>query len=133
MPTLLDVAGVKKPDTVTTSSLLPVIRGEQEQVRDVAVSSWSLRGWSLHRPSVIRSDEWSLVFWRSGVEPELYHLPTDPGETNNVYAQHRTAAREMHAKYLQFLREHATPRQHYIPRKWLVTWGNTSKQSLLSD
>ncbi len=35
MPTLLDVAGVPIPETVTGRSLMPVIRGETERVREV--------------------------------------------------------------------------------------------------
>jgi len=130
-PTLLDLTSVKRPDSMTTASLAQVLKGEEERVRDVAVSSWSLRGWSSFRPSVVRTDEWALVFWRSGVEPELYHLPSDPNETNDVYRANRGVAAELHRRYLQFLRENETPRGNYVARKWLVTWGEQSKQSLL--
>lgn len=120
-PTLLELAGVPIPATMNTTSLAPVLRGEQGRVRDLAVSSWSLRGWSAHRPSVVRTDEWALVFWRSGVTPELYHLPSDPNETCNVFAQHRAAAREVHEKYVEFLRAHATPAGNFWPRRWLIS------------
>jgi arylsulfatase A-like enzyme len=121
-PTLLDLAGVPVPSAMRAASLLPVLRGEKPAVRDVAVSSWSLRGWSAHRPSVTRTDEWALVTWRSGIEPELYCLPVDPGETRNIYPENRAAAREVHARYLAFLREHEAPARHALPRRWLGRW-----------
>jgi hypothetical protein len=73
-----------------------------------------------------------MVFWRSGVEPELYHLPSDPNEANNVYRKNRAVARDLHRKYLQFLLDHGTPPGNYLPRKWLVTVGEQKKQALLS-
>lgn len=130
-PTLLELAGVKVPDTMKTRSLVPVLYGKTDKTRDVAVSSWSLRGWSAFRPSVIRNDEWALVFWRSGIEPELYHLPSDPTERQNVYAGNEVEAREMHRRYVEFLRETETPLKHLVPRMWLMRWGKTEKQSLM--
>jgi arylsulfatase A-like enzyme len=117
-PTLLDLAGVRPPESFTASSLVPVIRGERDGVRDVAVSSWSFKRFEGKRPSVTRSHEWSYVFWRADIEPELYHRPTDPGETRNVYRENRAAAREMHARYVQFLREQETPGINLLPRLW---------------
>ncbi len=130
-PTLLELAGVKVPDTMRTASLVPVLKGEREKVRDVSVSSWSLKNWSVFRPSVIRTDEWALVYWRAGVEPELYHLPSDPTEKTNVYAKNRTVAVDLHRKYLEFLRANDTPAMNYFPRSWLVTWDRREKDSLL--
>jgi len=130
-PTLLELAGVPVPESMRTASLTRVLRGEEEKVRDTAVSSWSLRGWSAYRPSVIRTDEWAMVHWRTGVEPELYHLPTDPRETTNVYREHRSAAKDLRRAYLNFLRAHETPAGNLVPRNWLVSWGGGNKQSLL--
>jgi arylsulfatase A-like enzyme len=130
-PTLLETSGVPVPPSMRTSSLRGVITGEQERVRDLAVSSWSLRGWSAYRPSVVRSEEWTLVFWRTGIEPELFHRPTDPGETRNVYQSNRAAARELHTGYLEFLRQHETPLGGYLPRLWMMSWGGANRQSLL--
>lgn len=130
-PTLLELAGLKVPASMNTKSLQGIIRGQQEKVRDFAVSSWPLKAWSAFRPSVIRTDEWALVYWRAGIEPELYHLPSDPTEKTNVYAQNKGVANELHAKYLEFLREYNTPAQHYVPRRWLMAWEKREKDELL--
>lgn len=126
-PTLLDLAGVKRPETMRTHSLQPVLKGERPSVRDVAVSSWSLRGRRATRPSVIRDAEWSLVFWRTGMAPELYHRATDPGETRNVAAQHPAEVKRLHGEYLRFLQENDTTPANYWSRRWLVTWESGGK------
>jgi arylsulfatase A-like enzyme len=100
--TILELAGIERPDTMRTRSLAPVLRGDEPGSRRVAVSSWSMRGWRTTRPSVVRDHEWSLVFWRTGVPPELYHRTTDPGETRNVIGE-----------------------RNYWPRRWFVSWGSS--------
>lgn len=123
--TLLELAGAKAPDTMLTPSLRPVLAGDADRVRDIAVSSWSLRGRRPTRPSVIRDDEWSLVFWTAGLPPELYHRATDPGETRNVADGHPAEVKRLHAEYLRFLRRSETPAKNYWPRRWLSSWGKS--------
>lgn len=121
-PTLLELAGIRKPERMRTRSVLRVLRDESSGERPVAVSSWSLRGKRASRPSVIRDHEWSLVFWRTGMRPELYHRRSDPGETRNVLAGHRREARRLHGEYVRFLKENETPPKNYWPRRFLVSW-----------
>jgi arylsulfatase A-like enzyme len=118
MPTLLDLAGVPAPGRVRARSLVPVLRGEEAQLRDFAISAWSLRDFSKFRPGVLRTAEWALYFWRSGLQPELYHRPRDPGEERNVFAAHRGAARDLHRRYVRFLREHEAPARNYWARRF---------------
>jgi arylsulfatase A-like enzyme len=119
-PTALDLLRVTRPSSMKTASLAPLLRGEVDRVRETAVSSWSLQGWSAGRPSVIRTEEWSLAYWRAGLASELYHRATDPGETRNVIREYPREARELHSRYLEFLRRNDTPAKHYYPRRWLV-------------
>jgi arylsulfatase A-like enzyme len=124
MPTILDLAGAPRPSRVQAASLLPLLLGDAGRVRDCGVSSWGLKGWSAYRPSTVWTDEWSLVYWRAGIEPELYHLPTDPGQRQNVYREHRGAAREVHRQYVDLLQRLDTPVANYWPRRmlWRVPW-----------
>jgi arylsulfatase A-like enzyme len=121
MPTILELAGVARPERVQAVSLMPLFRGEVERVRDLAVSSWSLRDVSRHRPSTIRTEEWSLIFWRSGIPPELYHLPTDPGEQHSLYSKRTVIARHLHRRYVDRMCELETPARNYWPRRFLIT------------
>jgi arylsulfatase A-like enzyme len=130
-PTLLELAGVRVPAEMNTASLVPVLRQETEHVRDVAVSSWSLKGTSPYRPSTIRTDDWAMTFRRSGIEPELYDRRSDPDETKNVYARNTSAARELHRRYLRFLRESHVTTANGLPRSWLLTWQRPGREELM--
>ena len=124
-PTLLSLAGVPVPERMKAADLSPVLRGERDSVRDMAISSWSKRDWSVHRPSVIRTDEWALVYWRVGVKPELYHLPTDPLEQTDVYADNQPVARELHRRYLRFLRGNGVTGKNYWSQTLMRTFGSS--------
>src|SRR5262249_43154672 len=120
MPTILDYAGAERPDQVRAASLKPLLEGRVEQVRGFALSSWSLRDWSRYRPSVLRTEEWALYFWRGDVPPELYHRPSDPDEQTNVADRHSDVTRALHARYVRFLRQNNVPARNYWARRLLL-------------
>ena len=128
-PTLLSLAGLPIPAQMTAADLTPVVRGEVDSVRDMAISSWSLRDWSVHRPSVLRTDEWTFVYWRVGVKPQLFHLPSDPGEEHDVFTENVSVARELHRRYVAFLRDNGVTSQNYWPRSKMWVFGSTSEES----
>jgi hypothetical protein len=97
------------------------------------VTGWSLRNASAKRPSVVRTEEWTLAFWRADIEPELYHRPSDPLERSNVYRANKAVARELHAKYIAFLRAQETPLPNLIPRLWQVPISSPAKPVLAPD
>jgi len=133
MPTILELAGAKIPDTVQGRSLLPVIRGEA-QPREFVVSSPSLvrRGALRHQPAAPRvqitvtSDKWSLIATRADapptgergerLTPELYHLPTDPKQTKNLYDEKTEVAEELRSNMIKFLESLGTEEE--ILRPW---------------
>lgn len=129
-PTLLELGGLPVPPQFRAKSLAPVLRGEAESIRDHAVSSWSLRGFSVRRPSVLRTREWTFAFWRGDLEPELYHRPSDPLERRNVYRENRGVARELHAKYLGFLREQDVPLRNLVPRLWSLPFARPARTAV---
>ncbi|MBD3183993.1 sulfatase-like hydrolase/transferase [Candidatus Poribacteria bacterium] len=69
----------------------PLVTGETDTLRDHVVTGWA--GWSngpaLGRASV-RDDEWNYTVEVGQPEknPELFHLPSDPDERNNVINHH---------------------------------------------
>lgn len=144
MPTILELAGVQIPETVQGKSLLPVIRGEESEIREFAVSSQNLL--QTHWITVT-SKEWSLIAVRGAplqidklaekVEPysikvdpypanifglthkyptELYHLPTDPKQTRNLFDEKKEVAEELHSKMIQFLESLGT--REDLLRRW---------------
>jgi len=81
-PTLCDLVGLPKPDHLEGVSLVPLLEGKQEKVKDYAYCRW----WEGH--SII-SDTYTYTEWwenESGdhLDNMLYDLRSDRGENYNV-------------------------------------------------
>lgn len=132
MPTILELADVQCPKTVQGKSLIPLIKGDSFDEREIAVSSATLidREISFAITSAIRmtvtSKDWSLITHRSDAPPvdnlgvkmesELYHLPTDPKQTRNIYNEKEEVAQELHTKMIAFLESVGTKEE--ILKRW---------------
>ena len=90
----MDWPGIDKPAHMTSESLLPLIRGQQEKIRDEAVCC------HYNESISIRHDEWSYHWFvetsraraseRSAIVndgPELYNLREDLSEQQNLAAE----------------------------------------------
>ena len=145
MPTILELAGVSIPPTVQGRSFAPVLRGDRDDHRSLAVASPSITSAIGHRYSTVVADEWALICrgeeaatgrisTTSAVDsvqrveaavlpgaggPELYHLPSDPGQRSNVIQKHREVARSLHQRYLDFLSELGTAKELVNRRRHL--------------
>jgi len=133
MPTILDLVGGRIPKTVQGRSLLPLMRGENPSWRDFAVASPSIIHGPVagQRISVV-TDEWFLIYCGQvdealrelpaerrtrivdgferlqkivGGRPrnELFHLPKDPHQVNDLFEENVEVAEEIQAKLLRFL------------------------------
>ena len=77
-PTLCDYAGLDTPDWVQGRSLMPVIRGEAESVREAAFST-------VGRGDLVRTDRFAYMRYNDGGE-ELYDMRADPKQHTNLAA-----------------------------------------------
>ncbi len=124
VPTLLDLMGLPKPDRLSGTSLLPMVRGHTEAAHDYVFAEWihpSLR--------MVRSARYKYVLHQQG-EEELYDLAFDPGETRNLAASPSYA--EIRADHRARLERHLVEtgdpfpdlaRHEFIfnPRRWAQT------------
>ncbi len=133
-----------RPETVHGRSLMPLLQGDTDHLRDIAVSSHTLihhtpvmskcavvtpEGWCLHYAgsykerdrniplighSLANDDQSLLPF-----EPMLFYLPDDPQETRNRIHDNEALAREIHARYVAWLEQVGTPPDHLAGRREL--------------
>jgi arylsulfatase A-like enzyme len=147
MPTILHLAGADIPDTVQGRSLVPVLHGETDEHRALAVSSPSIiHGRRSAQFTTVTKGEWSLIYPGASVEedataetamvdsirrvhkrlwagkggPELYHLPTDSEQEHNVIAENRAVAEQLHAEHVRMLEELGT-REEYLENRRRLT------------
>ncbi|MBM3891629.1 MAG: arylsulfatase, partial [Verrucomicrobia bacterium] len=96
MATLADVLGTRLPDNAgeDSFSLLPLLRGGEQPIRENAVSCAS-RG-----VAGLRKGPWKLIFERdpeTKTDARLYNLDDDLGETKNLAAEKPELVAEMKA------------------------------------
>jgi len=78
MPTILEIAGVKKPDFVDFNSLVPLINGEQDY------SYASIYGCYTMSQRMIRSGGFKLIAYPKANKLRLFDLKNDPFEKNDL-------------------------------------------------
>ncbi len=97
-PSILSLLGTEIPAGLQGKSLLDAIEGKANPRRPVFSEA---RVKKHHRPSswgqivAVRSGEWKLIYNRTKRSAELYHLASDPAETNNLVDREPERAREL--------------------------------------
>ncbi len=80
-PTICDLTGISTPQTVEGRSLLPIIRGEKENIYDSVFGAYK------EFQRMVRDDRYKLIEYdANGVKnTQLFDLTNDPWELNNLY------------------------------------------------
>jgi len=130
MPTVMDIMGQEIPATVEGRSLLPMVKDQTVAGREYVVSAHPF----VNANGIVRSiddvervaqkdstltvttDEWSLLYSTEPGLSELYYLPEDPKQENNIIAQKPDKARELHQLLVKFMRETKLSEQLMRPR-----------------
>ncbi len=108
VPTVLDLLGADKPDTLPGKSLVPVMKGDAKPTDPVFVE-WNApqampegrnpaganrdatKVSGPHSRTVISPDGWKLTL-NVGDSSQLFHLRDDPGDTTNLFDQSESRA-----------------------------------------
>ncbi|MGQ9629430.1 MAG: sulfatase family protein [bacterium] len=103
MPTVLDFLKIQGPDCMHGRSVLPLLTGEEEKLRDYAYIGWHGRSWA------IKNREWSYMFWFRSKQykehwpPALFDLRRDPEERNNVAREYPEIANALELELRKFV------------------------------
>jgi arylsulfatase A-like enzyme len=131
--------------TLHGKSLMPIMNGDVDKVRDIAMTSCTLiQGTPRIAKCAITNEEWALLYCGESADPAkelkppaipcgknpedyqvgdtqpaLFHLPSDPGEKNNIIKKHADVAKALHAKYVKFLEAVGVAEPHLKLRRRL--------------
>jgi arylsulfatase A-like enzyme len=114
-PTLLEAAGLEVPEETEGLSLLPLIRGDRESVRELSFAE-AARPWkverrypgqyrNLHKAQVVVEGPWKLIVTPHRDKKELYHTGRDPGEQSNQIAEHTMVSSRLYHALREWRRE----------------------------
>ena len=131
-PTILEMAGVKK-----YRQIVKIIDGKSFKplLRSKSVNS-AARDFFWHFPhfydqepySVIRKGDWKLIYWYKESKIELYNIPDDISEANNLAAVHPEKTKQMATKLSKYLREVNAGRPSFKESGKPCLWPHESPQ-----
>jgi len=96
--TILDAFSIPKPSELIGESLLPLIHGDKEHIRDVAICGTNMLSQAM-------TDHWIYTVWRGQREPSLIDLDKDPIAEMNVFEEYPDVAKSFHEEIVQFMRQ----------------------------
>ena len=123
-PTLLQLAGLplNPGQHLDGVSLVPLLKGEAAQRGKPLFwhyPHYSNQGGSPY--GAIRDGDWKLIEWYEAGALELYNIPQDIGEKNNLAMQNSAKAKELHEKLIAWRKEVGalmpTPNPDPVPAK----------------
>jgi arylsulfatase A-like enzyme len=93
-PTACELAGLPIPKSVEGRSLVPVLKGKQEEIYEYVF------GYFRRSQRMIRGKDYKLIEYPEAHRTQLFHLPGDPWELNNLAddPKHRDAQNALHAR-----------------------------------
>ncbi|WP_163378395.1 sulfatase [Cyclobacterium sp. SYSU L10401] len=129
-PTILEIAGVKEYETVQTidgkSFVSLLLNPEKEtKARDLVwhfPNNWGPTGPGIGATSTIRSGDWKLIYYYHNQHFELFNIPEDIGEQNNLAERNPGKVNELTLKLGEYLRNVAAQRPSFIETGQPVPW-----------
>jgi choline-sulfatase len=101
VPTFLDIAGIDPDPSLPGRSLLPVVRGVDEEIHEHVISEWHGAGGTVTPIRMVRTLKWKYNCYLEHGE-ELYDLENDPHESANLAGQPACAdiQRDLHQRLI---------------------------------
>jgi len=121
-PTFLEMAGVKSPDEVQGKSIVPILRGDKKDVRDVVYYAYYELG--EHRVPQhfgVRTKRYKLFYIPMTKEWQMFDLEKDPDEMRSVYGDpdYKKTQESMTQRYHQIRKDIEAPTyEKYAPKNF---------------
>ena len=111
-PTILEMAGITNYETVNPIdgiSFMPLLKGTGDPSKGRALvwnfpNIWGNDGPGINLDCAIRKDEWKLVYYYETGKKELFNIPNDISEKNDVAKQHPGIVKRLSKELGNYLR-----------------------------
>jgi len=131
-PSILEMAGVKKYSqiggTIDGKSFVPLLQGKKVNSENREFFWHFPHNYSEEPYSVIRKGDWKLIYWYKSSKLELYNLPDDISETNNMVLSNPEKAKELAVKLGKYLRKVNAGRPSFKETGIPCLWPDQSPQ-----
>lgn len=81
LPTCCELAGAEIPDDIDGKSLLPLIQGKRESVRETILGEFGSQG---RRSFMLTDGIWKYIWYEEDGAELLFHIEKDPNEMKNL-------------------------------------------------
>ena len=130
-PTVLDIAGLDPLDEMLGASLVPLVKGQTLDRTEVVITAHPLanpgdtlsvvdgilRDVIEFQALTVTTNEWAMLHGARDEAIELYHLPSDPRQTNNVADQNRDIVTELLGLSVSELERAGAAEKYLAPRR----------------
>jgi hypothetical protein len=129
-PTILEMAQIDDYSTVQIvdgKSFVPMLTqsGTTASERDLFwhfPNNWGPTGPGIGATSTIRSGDWKLIYYYENQKFELFNIPEDIGELNNLAEEEKEKVKELAAKLGNYLRKVEAQRPSFKATGKAVAW-----------
>jgi arylsulfatase A-like enzyme len=131
-PSILEMAGIENYSQIggkiDGKSFVPLLRGNKVKSENREFF-WHFPHFYDQEPySVIRQGDWKLIYWYKESKPELYNIPEDISEVNNLASENPKKTKELAVKLGKYLREVNAGRPYFKETGKPCLWPDESPQ-----
>jgi len=117
-PTIAHLLGLPLPSDTHGVDLVAALDNRARPPRELVVNSVTLPvSEKIRAYATVTDGEYALLCAGDQARPELYRLPSDPGQEENLITQKPQVARDLHARYLEYLETLGTVEEKFILRR----------------
>jgi arylsulfatase A-like enzyme len=107
-PSILEMAGIKNYNDIIGKidgkSFVPLLKSENMDNSEREFYWHFPHNYGFEPYSVIRKGDWKLIYWYKDSKTELYNIPEDIGEENDLAATHPEIAKDLASRMGKYLK-----------------------------